>query len=755
MPRALDGIRVVDFGQYIAGPLLGMILADQGAEVIHVDPPTGPFWNTPANQTWHRGKKAITLNLKKPEDNRIAKNIIDSADIMIENFRPGVMSRLGIDYPQVSVSNPGLIYCSMPGFAYDDPRSEMRGWEGIIGAATWTYRPSVSGENAKRPVYTPIPIASSYAAFISAVSISMALFHREIHRYGQSIEVPLFDAMFSVMGSRVITVHDNQPTANTGSGRGALRGANVTWTRTFECSDGEWIQYHAGNLKFSDFLAVTGADAWSASDSPKADNARMEQLFKSRSASEWEALIADLGSEGAICRSSADWIMHPHAWQSGMVEEVKGTVLGDMLQPGINARLSKTPGTISGPVENTDIESIDVTPKSPSTNIGDSQPFLGSQSQALEGVKVLDLCIVLAGPTCGRTLAEFGANVIKIDSPDRLRVSFHNEINRAKRSMVLNLKTQQGLDIFWKLVEDADVVVQNFRKGVVEKLGIGYEQVKARKPDIIYASLNTYGQEGELSSRPGHEQIAQAATGMQRRFGGTGQPLTQPFAINDYGTGYMGAYGVILALLNRNRTGEGQHVDTALTYTSCTLQSPFFMDFPGKDLDETSGQDAVGSSPLNRAYECKDGWIFISLLASDIWKLKNTGIDKDLGTISLIDLETSMEKKISEQDVEYWINLFYEIDIAAHRVVEKASDLLENDWVKAHGLSVTREHQDLGNITTTGPAPRLSLTPVVIGRQAPKPGSDAKEILSEIGLDEQFERLVAENIIRIDGIIPG
>ncbi|MCH2525313.1 MAG: CoA transferase [Dehalococcoidia bacterium] len=747
MTQALDGIRVVDFGQYIAGPLLGMILADQGADVIHIDPPTGPSWDTPANQIWHRGKKTISLDLKDPADNKVAKSIIDSADILIENFRPGVMSRLGMDYSQVVVSNPGLIYCSMPGFAHDDPRSTMRGWEGIIGAATWTYRPSGSGKNSNRPVYTPIPIASSYAAFISSVSISMALFHRESYGYGQNIEVPLFDAMFPAMGSRVITMHDKQ-TTNT-------RGSNATWTRTFECSDGQWVQYHAGNLKFSDFLKFTKAVNWPSSDSPAVESDRMEKLFRTRSASEWEDLISDMGSECSICRTSAEWIIHPHARESGMVAEVKGTVLGDMLQPGINARLSKTPGNIRGPVTNIDIGSIDMTPKFSLGDVESKQVYAQQKHPILEGIKVLDLCIVLAGPTCGRTLAEFGANVIKIDSPDRLRVSFHNEINRAKRSIVLDLKTQSGLDIFWKLVEDADIIVQNFRKGVAEKLGIGYDQVKTRKPDIIYASLNTYGQEGELSSRPGHEQIAQAATGMQKRFGGTGQPLTQPFAINDYGTGYMGAYGVVLALLNRNRTGEGQHVDTALTYTSCTLQSPFFMDFPGKNWDETSGQDALGSSVFNRAYKCNDGWVFVSLPSSHAEKLANIGIQGDIAGFGMRDLEIDLEEKIAEQSTEYWIELFGKIDIAAHRVVEKASELLENEWVMSHGLSVTREHQELGRITTTGPAPRLSVTPVFIGRQAPKPGSDAKEILAEIGLVEEFDGLVSENIVRIDGIVPG
>jgi len=218
---------------------------------------------------------------------------------------------------------------------------------------------------------------------------------------------------------------------------------------------------------------------------------------------------------------------------------------------------------------------------------------------------------VLAGRPVGGTLAEFGADVIRIDSPHRAAVAFHNDINRGKRSILLDLKTAEGLEVFWKLVEQADVVVQNFRKGVAERLGIDYEAVRAHKPGIVYASLNTYGQVGPWSTRPGHEQIAQAATGMQERFGGDGRPTLAPFAVNDYGTGFMGAYGVALALLHRQRTGEGQQVDTALAYTATMLQSLYLHDYTGKTWDEPRGQDALGTGPLNRAYEASDGWFFL------------------------------------------------------------------------------------------------------------------------------------------------
>src|SRR5215831_11419331 len=139
MAGALDGIRVIDFGQWLAGPLTALLLADQGAEVIHVDPPGGPRWQTPANATLQRGKQRLVLDLKTKADLACARRLINSADVLIENFRPGVMDRLGLGWDAVSHGHDRLIYCSLPGFAADDPRATMPAWEGVLAAATGTY----------------------------------------------------------------------------------------------------------------------------------------------------------------------------------------------------------------------------------------------------------------------------------------------------------------------------------------------------------------------------------------------------------------------------------------------------------------------------------------------------------------------------------------------------------------------------------------------------------------------------------------
>lgn len=422
-------------------------------------------------------------------------------------------------------------------------------------------------------MYTAVPIASVYAAFQGVVSIAMALNARESDGLGQRVEVPLFDAMLPSNGHHGLRVHDPDMVPPTTRG---------LWGGVFECKDGRYIRFGGtGNQNFRQFVEAAGITSWDAEGLTDFDrlmqnreladeaSARSKELFKTRTAQEWEDLVAEAGSEGAKCRTSEEWFEHEHARQSQMVIEVDDPTYGKMLQPGIAARMSITPGSVRSPAPGLNQHREEVLAELRAAKLAvTAQPPQSFLRSALEGIKVLDLCIILAGPTLGRTLAEFGADVIKIDNPVRdSTVARHNEVNRGKRSILLDLKSAEGLDVFWKLLEDADVVAQNYRAGRMAELGLSYEDVRKRKPDIVYASLNAFGHLGPWANRPGHEQFAQAATGMDRRFGGDGPPTVQPNPVNDYGTGFMGAYAVALALLHRQRTGQGQHVDAALAYT--------------------------------------------------------------------------------------------------------------------------------------------------------------------------------------------
>lgn len=743
MSGVLEGVRVIDFGQYIAGPMAAMLLGDQGADVIRVDPPGGPVWDTPANATWNRNKRSIVLDLKNPADIETARRLIQSADVVIENFRPGVMDRLGLGGEAMSAAHPRLIYCSLPGFAADDPRAATAAWEGILGAATATYR---KHEHSGRPVYTAIPISSIYGAFQAAVSVGIALNVRERDGVGQRIEVPLYDGTFAAMGYRLSRVHDAPAPLDPAAMRRRMGGVGGQ----MECRDGRWVMYMGGNLRARDFLEATGAADWV--DAQAAGKMTMEELqtqarelFKTRTADEWEDFSAEIGTECGVCRTSAEWLENEHALASGIIVDVADPKLGTVRGPGINVRMSETPGSVRFPRRLPDADREEVLAELASRQAAPPvENIEGTLRAALDGIKVLDLCIVLAGPTCGRTLAEFGADVIKIDSPTRRLGPFHVDINRAKRSILLDLKTEEGTKVLWRLIDEADVIVQNFRNGVAERLGFGYEDVRARRPDIVYASLNYAGQVGPYAGRPGHEQIAQAVSGMQERFGGEGKPTLQPYAVNDYGTGLMGAYAVALALLHRRRTGQGQHVDTALAYTATMLQSSLIQDYQGKVWDEPRGQEALGSSPLHRAYEASDGWFFFAARHSDLERLPELA---KLSGMDVHGLEERLEAIFAERTVDAWVAALGGAGMSAQRMIFDPTELMQDPWVVAHGLCVTREHEDLGTVTTNAPGVRLSRTPAVPGRPAPKPGADFPAILADAGLEADTPRLVNAGVV--------
>jgi crotonobetainyl-CoA:carnitine CoA-transferase CaiB-like acyl-CoA transferase len=740
MPGVLEGVRVIDFGQYIAGPMAAMLLGDHGADVIRIDPPGGPRWNTPANATWNRNKRSIVLDLKQDADRETARQLIAGADVVIENFRPGVMDRLGVGAAAMTAANPRLVYCSLPGFGADDPRARVKAWEGVVGAATGAYRATHATNG--RPVYTVIPYASMYAAFLCAVTVAMALNARERSGLGQRVEIPLFDATFTVVGARGLLVN-GKPVPE----------PEFNWSRQLPCKDGRWLMYVANNKRFEAFIKSIGMDKWRNTKLPPKELAeKFDETMRARTAKEWEDFIAEIGSEGVICHTSAEWLNHPQALESKIIADYDDPALGRFRGPGINARLSVTPGSVRAPRPKTDAHRAEILkelagrkPTPPAAAAGEAL------RAALQGVKVVDLCIILAGPTCGRTLAEFGADVIKIDSPHAGTVLRHNDINRGKRSVLIDLKTEGGLEIFWKLVDRADVVLQNFRGGVAERLGIDYERVRARRPDIVYGSMNTFGHIGPYAGRPGHEQIGQAVSGMQVRYGSV-KPATAPFAANDYGTGLMACYAVALALLHRRRTGEGQFVDSALAYTATMLQSGLLQDYKGKQWDEPHGQEATGSGPLDRLYQASDGWLFFAARAGELARCAELA---DLAGSSGADLERRLEERMRGRSVAAWVDVLNRAGIGAHRVVESLTELMTDPLTQARGLAVTRDHEGFGPITTTAPGMRLSRTPVTVGRPAAKPGSDAVSVLAEIGVAGELDRLIREGVIAVDGVKAG
>ena len=205
------GVKVVDFGQYIAGPAVAMILGDLGATVIHIDPPNGPLWDSPANATLNRNKLLVELDLKTDGGRTEALTLIAEADIVIENFRPGVMKRLGIDFAALRQTRPELITVSIPGFASNDElRREWRAFESVIAASSGVFTDMglnrvLMGVN---PSFSPLPLASAYGTMLAASAAALALQARVKTGRGDQIEVPLASAVMEGLCYNSIKIED-------------------------------------------------------------------------------------------------------------------------------------------------------------------------------------------------------------------------------------------------------------------------------------------------------------------------------------------------------------------------------------------------------------------------------------------------------------------------------------------------------------------------------------------------------------------
>ena len=517
---ALTGIRVIDFGHYVAGPLAAMLLGDFGADVIRVDPPSGPRYDTPANATWNRNKRSIALDLKQAAGRDIALRLIEGADVVVENFRPGVMTRLGLGARNMMARNSRLVYLSLPGFHGDDARAAMPAWEGLLGAATGCFstNPLLKLDH---PVYNCLPIPSVFGALWGSVAAVAALNEREHSGLGQVIEAPLYAAAFSAFSGKAVRVHGQPDRSPLSTFRHVL------------CKDGKWFLYVPRDMHkvlakdFGFEIPPAGIHALEVMQ-------RTEELFATRTSLEWESYCISSAVEGSTCNTTLEWINHPLARESGVVQEYNDPLLGKFSGLGLHTRLSATPAAVRTSRARLDQHRQEIlaelsTPRQ--TSVSTPQEL---RRGALEGVRVLDLGVILAIPSTGRTLVELGADVIKIDSPHRNPVPWHNDVNRGKRSLLLDLKKPAGLAIFWRLLENADVVLENFRTGVADKLGIGYDAVRARKPGIIYCSVNAYGETPAHAQRPGREVLIQALTGMQTRYGGA-KPAQNPLNATEIG----------------------------------------------------------------------------------------------------------------------------------------------------------------------------------------------------------------------------
>ncbi|MEK7338241.1 MAG: CoA transferase [candidate division NC10 bacterium] len=383
------------------------------------------------------------------------------------------------------------------------------------------------------------------------------------------------------------------------------------------------------------------------------------------------------------------------------------------------------------------------------------------RARALEGMVVLDATQIMAGPFCTLLLADMGADVIKVERPDggddtrRMGPPFiagesaaFLAMNRDKRSLALNLKTEEGKDLFRRLARRADVLVENFRPGTMERLGLGYEAVREVNPGMIYCSISGFGQTGPYRLRGGFDLVAQGMSGLISSTGHPGGPPTKiGVPISDLNAGIYAAYGILSAYIHRLRTGRGQRIDTSL------LEGAIAYTFWESAIFFATGKnpEPMGSAHrLNAPYQVfrtKDGLLSVGAATQGTWEMLCQAIGRpdlvadprfrdNAARIERYQALAAILEDVFQQDTTAsWLSRLEQAGVPAGPIYSLAQ-VYEDPHVRAREMVVEIEHPVAGRVRNIGIPVKLSDTPGRITRPAPTLGQHTNEILEWLGLDK-------------------
>ena len=394
----------------------------------------------------------------------------------------------------------------------------------------------------------------------------------------------------------------------------------------------------------------------------------------------------------------------------------------------------------------------------------------------LSGMKVVELAHIMAGPVCGMMLADMGADVIKVEKPDGddsrrfLPPEINGEsaafmmLNRNKRGIALNLKDPEAIAVLRKLLESADVVVENYRIGTMEKFGLSYDKLREINPALVYCSISGFGRTGPYANRGGFDLIAQGMSGLMSITGeGPGRPPVKPGApISDITAGFLAALGCVAAYSRAQATGEGQMVDTSLFEAGISLT------YWQSAIAFATGQapGALGSAhPLNAPYQSfrtRDGWINIGAANQRNWErlldvVEARELGEDLRFATNFDRMQNLEKlvellenRLKLRDTDDWLKRMEAAGLPAGPVMT-INQMHEDPQALARDMIVKTRHPVAGDVKAIGLPVKFSHTPGGVDKPAPTLGQQGREILSEHGYKpEQIDRLVQSGALIVE-----
>lgn len=772
---ALKEVRVVQWGESVACGFAAKLLADFGARVIlardmipsphqHI---TEPLFDDYLNHA----KEIINLNSSSADGRNEFAALIKDADILLEDHAPDSLAALNLSYEAIAAFNPAIVMASVTPFGQDGPYGNFRASDLEIsylsGLAHLTPRDIAPGNVAQPPLKMPASLVSIYAGVSAAGAALAALHGAKKSSEGTHVDVSALESLLPTLRRELALSQYEGITASR-----FMRVWKLAPWGVKPCKDGYVFLQVVEEHHWKGLVEMMGNPEWAM------DPRYLDSDYRFQEREEIERLLAPWLLQQT--RRKLAWEAQRRAVPFAPVNNV-----ADILQiPQLhhrrffvtNRRGERRPYIgLSHPFK------FSMCPASPAPHATKRRGPHDSKQKTgpLAGVRIIDFGHVWAGPYCTATLADMGADVIKIES--RHRIDIHrrqgpyvdktpgldnsgvwNAQNRNKRSVTLNLSTPEGKRLAKELVAQSDVVIENFAPGVMKRLGLDYDNLCKVKPDIIMTSLSAFGQDGPQKTYVGYGPSLDAWAGLNVLTAYQGGP---PNALGgvfpDTGSALFAAVGIMAALSRRDRTGLGQYIDVSELEVSILLAADRVLDSINGGEPPATG-NAHPTAFSQGVYRCGDdqAWIAVSALDFDTWKKLCTMLGRpDLGEhpdVSDPATRSPWQKEV-EQALGDWCSA--REPLAAMQqlqhagvpagIAHDAASLLRDPQLTERGFFKTVHHPQMGDQILYGPIWRTRDMPDTIRRPAPTLGQHSHEVLSTwLGMsDEEINALADMKVV--------
>jgi crotonobetainyl-CoA:carnitine CoA-transferase CaiB-like acyl-CoA transferase len=663
---ALTGIRIVELAESVAGEYCGKLLADFGADVIKIERPRrgsptramapivdgaggGPersalfaYLNT--------NKRSVVLDVGSAEERDTLHQIIATANAVVDDHAPSWLESVGLSANDIASRHPAVVFCSITPYGHQAPPEYQNAKSiNVFNSSGWGYHTPSHPDPAKPPLKGPGRFLPDYEAGLDAALCVAASLFRQLHgERGEFIDVSqqavLASRADSMLGRFIAGEITPQNTRDDYDQQGPAS--------FFACADGFVYLYMTSRSHWAGLKKLMGQPKWldEFDDDWLEFSVTPEKVaaFHQGFASWVGGLCKDPTAEDAQrlgvplvpVKDAADLKDSPQYRHRGFFQNVTHPVLGTAAYPGVPYLMSASPARITtaapSPGEHTDQVIASLSTPHPALTVASTQlrsPKL-ARGGPLQGVRVVELTKVWAGPYAGKLLAFLGAEVIKVESsanPDEMRAYGGTDINRAPYflsinpevlSVELDLKSPTDTDRLRDLIAHSDIVVNNLRPGAMERLGLGYQQLKSVKSDIISVSIKMWGNDGPLGYQTGYAPCFAALAGIASLVGYPGgPPLGTSIRYGDSTAGAAAALAAVVALLHRDLTGEGQFVDVSAVEALSSMIGDCLLeqDLTGKQIVPEGNRDP-DMAPHN-CYPCAGGdWLSVAVADETQWR---------------------------------------------------------------------------------------------------------------------------------------